>query len=153
MVRPSRVRCSLRPLLLSGRLSAVSKTVKDVNPSDMSNHQDSQGYRLKRRQFLANLLFAGGALSLAGLQGAQAAEHPADGWTMPDLNKPDPKPSPTPPPQPPILGRRVPPKPPEVPPQPPTAGVPIPVPPPQPRDPGLPCRGNVVPPKANPDGR
>jgi hypothetical protein len=118
----------------------------------MSNHQDSQGYRLKRRQFLANLLFAGGALSLAGLQGAQAAEHPSDGWTLPDLNKPDPKPSPTPPPpQPPIRGLRIPPKPLQ-PPQPPTAGVPVPVPPPQPGD-VPPCKGNVVPPKANPDGR
>jgi hypothetical protein len=75
--------------------------------------------RMKRRTFLANLLFAGG-ITLAGLQRAQADEHPTDGWTLPDLNTKQPRPTPTPPPEPPL-----PPKPPN-PPQPPTAGVPLP---------------------------
>lgn len=92
------------------------------------NEQPSRGSRIKRRQFLANLLFAGGVLTLAGLQSAQAAEHPTDGWTLPDLSQTDPKASPTPPAEPPVRGRYVP-APPKTP-EPPTAGVPIPTPPP-----------------------
>jgi hypothetical protein len=76
------------------------------------NRDRSHGQRMQRRQFLANLLFAGGALTLAGLRSAQAAEHPTDGWTLPDLNAPDPKPSPSPTPEPPpILGEPSPPPP------------------------------------------
>lgn len=95
-------------------------------------------HRMKRRHFLANLLFAGGAITLAGLQSAEAAEGPTDGWTLPDLSQNDPKPSPTPPPEPPQPPR---------PPQPPTAGVPVPAgglkpPPPPPRP-----KGNVAPPQ------
>ena len=65
--------------------------------NDKSNINES---RRTRRQFLANLLFAGGALTLSGQQGAQAAEHPTDGWKLPDLGQSDPRPSPTPPPPP-----------------------------------------------------
>lgn len=78
---------------------------------------DPQGHRLKRRQFLANLLFAGGALTLGGLQSAQAQEDPTEGWSLPDLQDPpkdDKPPGNPPPPQPP---------------PPPTAGVPLPQPP------------------------
>ena len=66
---------------------------------------------LKRRQFLANLLFAGGALTFASLQGAAAQVPIEDGWVLPqDLERrlksktgsrmdPVPKPTePTPPP-------------------------------------------------------
>lgn len=81
--------------------------------------------RWQRRQFLANLLFAGGVVSLAGLQSAQAQTNPTDGWTLPDLNTPSPRQTPKPPPKPPK-----PPRPPlpgkPIPPQPPTAGVPLP---------------------------
>ena len=94
----------------------------------------SSGYRLKRRKFLANLLFAGGALSLSGLQAAQAQQNPTDGWTLPDLNQSDPKPTPTPPP-PPVRGEPIP-----QPQPPPTPGRPAPPPP----------RGKVVlPPKGD----
>jgi hypothetical protein len=62
------------------------------------------------------------------LQSAQAEEHPADGWTLPDLNKPDP--GPTPPPRPPLRGE------------------PVATPPPQP-----PLAGKPVPPRPNPKGR
>lgn len=66
----------------------------------MNDKRNTKETRMQRRQFLANLLFAGGALTLAGLQGAQAAEHPTDGWTLPELGQTDPRPTPTPPPQP-----------------------------------------------------
>lgn len=81
----------------------------------MDKEPDLRAPRLRRRQFLANLLFAGGALTLGSLQSAQAMEEPKDGWTLPDLaDKPEDKtPTPTPP----------------RPPQPPTAGVPLPKPP------------------------
>ena len=114
----------------------------------MSDDNPKHGYRMQRRQFLANLLFAGGALTLAGLQSAEAAEAPTDGWTLPDLSQNDPKPSPTPPPQ----------QPPKPPPQPPTAGVPVPAggvrpapPPPQPKGAVAPPReGDPAPPKPGP---
>lgn len=99
----------------------------------------SQSPRMRRRQFLANLLFAGGALTFAGLQAAQAEEHPTDGWTLPDLSQTDPKPSPTPAPTP--RGEPTPPPQPQgsPPPNPPLPGKPAPPPP----------RGKVVLP---PDG-
>lgn len=91
---------------------------------------------LKRRQFLANLLFAGGLLSVGGLQEASAQKKdPKDeGWVLPKdlMDSPDPKPTETP--HPPLPGKPIPPQPPgaDKPPQlegdvaPPTAGVPIP---------------------------
>jgi hypothetical protein len=43
---------------------------------------------LRRRQFLANLLFAGGALTFASLQGAAAQLPIEDGWVLPpDLER------------------------------------------------------------------
>ena len=71
--------------------------------------------KLQRRKFLANLLFAGGALSVAALQGELLAQpNPEDeGWELPkDWNKPDlkpkpkqtPTPRPTKTPPPPLLG-------------------------------------------------
>ena len=101
----------------------------------------SEEIRLPRRQFLANLLFAGGMVTLSGLQSAQAQQNPTDGWTLPDLNSPNPEPTPRPKPKPkpkkpephpPLPGR------PKPPPPPPTAGVPLPpgkyqIPPPPPQ--------------------
>jgi hypothetical protein len=86
--------------------------------------------RLPRREFLANLLFAGGILSVTALQseyGVVASagpkdegwelpedkrkDPPADGWELPDdlLDSPKP-PSPKPPVPPEIMGRRRPPE-------------------------------------------
>ena len=75
--------------------------------------KDSNPFRLRRRQFLANLLFAGGMVTLAGLQQAQAQQDPTDGWTLPDLNTP-----PTGPAPPPRRGDPAPPAPPSPPPRP-----------------------------------
>lgn len=85
----------------------------------------SEEIRFPRRQFLANLLFAGGMVTLSSLQAAQAQQSPTDGWTLPDLNTPSPQPTPrpkpkTPKPTPPLPGKPRPPIPP------PTAGVPLP---------------------------
>lgn len=102
----------------------------------------TNGYRLKRRQFLANLLFAGGALSLSGLQAAHAQQNPTDGWTLPDLSQSDPKPTPTPPP---TRGEPIP-----QPPPPPPPGTSTPPPPTPDRPAPPPPRGKVVlPPKGD----
>lgn len=58
---------------------------------------------LKRRQFLANLLFAGGAVSVAGIQASFAeGQRPVEeGWDLPDdLLEPTDPPKPPPQPQP-----------------------------------------------------
>lgn len=51
----------------------------------------SNSERLKRRDFLANILFAGGALTLASLERALAEPVP-EGWDLPEnwKNNPDP---------------------------------------------------------------
>lgn len=74
--------------------------------------------RLKRREFIANILFAGGALSLASLDGVVAGPI-EDGWELPDDWKNSapppkrPKPRPKPPkPRPPVDGGVRPPRPP-----------------------------------------
>lgn len=71
--------------------------------------------KLRRREFIANLLFAGGALSLVTLQGKIAANDPEDeGWQLPpDWNNPQPqktpRPRPTRTPEPIVRGRVAPP--------------------------------------------
>jgi hypothetical protein len=108
--------------------------------------------RLPRRQFLANILFTGGALTVVALQSEYGLADPSkpkdkgrelpkgkpqakDGWDLPDdlmdSPNPPPNPSPTPPPPPPQGAMRPPQtrgrvKPPDPPPPPPTAGVPLP---------------------------
>ena len=101
----------------------------------MQNSKDNKSpvwrRSLKRRQFLANLLFAGGALSVVGLNASVAEpKHPeTEGWTLPkdltenigdgwvlpkDLKDPVPPkkpPKPIPQPEPPLMGSVVQPRP------------------------------------------
>lgn len=112
----------------SGNIFLILTTVED-----MKEHS-----KLPRREFLANLLFAGGVLSVGGLQseyGLLAKRDPkkeTDGWELPDDLKEsrpktepdgwelpedlmDPPPvirQPPPRPQPPVRGRVCPPRPP-----------------------------------------
>ena len=100
-----------------------------------SSHSNPPQRKLPRREFLANLLFAGGAISVTSFQaeyGGIALDPKDDGWELPDdkgsskkddwelpddlLDSPEPKPNPKcPPPQPHPAGGRRPPRPPQPP--------------------------------------
>ncbi len=123
-----------------------NKSTKRATKKDVMDNQPSE-IRLPRRQFIANLLFAGSVVTLAGLQSAEAQQNPTDGWTLPDLNKPSsgPTPKPTPRPKPPKPPRPLPPGKPRFP-APPTAGLPV---PPSPRG-RVVLPGDVSPPQPPP---